>query len=768
MHPRLRHLLLFLLLVISASLISAQSNTLTGYFGIIHGDALDGSDYIQLYTLSADDGQRYQLNVAQAVLQSVGGAEALSGQRVSVAVASVARNGKTLNVANITPLAGPRVNHMGATSSGTAKWINLNCQFNNRATIYFSAADVGTMTGNTNTAPSLAHYWNTSSHGKLTTNFTTRGYRTLSNGTGYYDGLDTFTALDALFDDCIAAHDADVNFSNFDGINMFFNGDLQSGLGFGFGGFNYLTLDGVTKIYGYTWMPTSDQFPMSHSFIGHEMGHTMGLPHSNNNDGDSDTYDNPWDLMSDSYSYAPFDGIYGYLSKQTNLYHYDGLGWVNNANRLNFTQGDSTIILDQWSASNTSNYHMVKISIDSNNYWVIEAHKPGPLYQYGPKPGVIAYRVAGGRQQPAWLVGDSEQAWTPGQSFKLGDTSIQVLSETANGYQLRIFTQLDLGVIQRIAPLDYSSMSNLSTDFVWNPLADATEYKLIIKDTNKKFKFVQWLNASDICATTCVYNPQTAGNGAWTGIPYYKTKDAGFLKWKIVAKSPLGKGKTNGAWRLYTDKVLPPAIAQTAPAINATIGQKVTNFSWSADTRVAEYKLKLRHMGTGTTYSTDWLQRTSICNASTCTTPVNVGTIGGSKQFISGDYKWFVVARHPKVLKKAKSAKVPVTFQLTGKYLSGVTPANNATSSDSLDFVFNYAGHEQYRVVVIKPNGTKEKGVWTFAGSLYCTSTCTYNWTAPWHDPLSAGKTYRWFVQGRIDGVKGKAKSPKYTLNIAN
>ena len=62
--------------------------------------------------------------------------------------------------------------------------------------------------------------------------------------------------------------------------------------------------------------------------LAHEMGHGYGLPHSDNSDGDDDTYDNPWDLMSDAWRNAVSDATHGLLPKQLNMAQRDRLGWV--------------------------------------------------------------------------------------------------------------------------------------------------------------------------------------------------------------------------------------------------------------------------------------------------------------------------------------------------------------------------------------------------------------------------------------------------------
>ena len=109
---------------------------------------------------------------------------------------------------------------------------------------------------------------------------------------------------------------------------MMFNGDLD---GFAWGGGACATIDGSRRCPRVTWNP-----PWSFGNLAplaHEMGHGYGLPHSDNSDGDDDTYDNPWDVMSDGWSNAVYDPTYGSRPKHINMQQRDRLGWVDAANK---------------------------------------------------------------------------------------------------------------------------------------------------------------------------------------------------------------------------------------------------------------------------------------------------------------------------------------------------------------------------------------------------------------------------------------------------
>src|SRR3546814_7049409 len=107
---------------------------------------------------------------------------------------------------------------------------------------------------------------------------------------------------------------------------MMFNGDLD---GYAWGGGACAVLDGTRRCPRTTWNPPwafTNLAPLAH-----EMGHGYGLPHSDNSDGDDDTYDNPWDVMSDAWSNAMYNVNFGALPKPINMAQRTRLGWVDAA-----------------------------------------------------------------------------------------------------------------------------------------------------------------------------------------------------------------------------------------------------------------------------------------------------------------------------------------------------------------------------------------------------------------------------------------------------
>ena len=420
------------------------------------GDSFDPKTNFSVvnYYFTFED-KTVQLDVSEKMKEQ-GPLEFWSGQRVIIKTKDNIHE-KSLVKANLIKLVGDKSGNNVTDVTGAQPWVSIACKFSDISTEPENQQYFQDMYANS--PGGLDHYWREVSYNKVNVvgSIAIDWLNLPSTQTTYVStpGSGTTADLSLLFTDCTNAADSMVDFSDsgngqsFVGINMMFNASLDC---CAWGGNRWATLDGVTKSWRVTWNPPwafADE-----AVISHEMGHGFGLPHANNSDQDSSPYDSPWDVMSAATSYAVNDVVYGRLGKHINSYHKDRLGWYELSDKLILTtnvNSDNTIIIDETSLLSTTEYKMAQIILVDGSFYTIETRKKTGNYEANiVDNAVIIHHVVTGRQEPSWVI-DEEQppanfSDNEGVMWKVGETftdlsnslSIEVLSETTNGFEIRI------------------------------------------------------------------------------------------------------------------------------------------------------------------------------------------------------------------------------------------------------------------------------------------------------------------------------------------
>ncbi len=440
---------------------ASAGDLLSGRLAVVWGDGGDGdhSSHI-VYRLDLENGDSVRLVFLPEMLESLGDLSRFSG-RLALAEGELMAGDFAAEPELLVAGFWHRFEDepgRGGGISGSKPWITLPAKFSDIAAepqnLSFFLNMYGDQPGQLN------HYWGEVSSGLIdVVGSTAVDWLSLPQSQTFYvptPGSGTSANLSELFNATVAAADPFVDFSNggtggYEGINLMFNGVLDC---CAWGGSRFATLDGVTKSWRVTWEPPWGY--ADEAVIAHEMGHGFGLPHTNNSDGDSSPYDNPWDVMSAATNYAVSNPTYGRLGKHINAYHKDLLGWIPDQEiRFIDSPGVVTLTLEHLSLESSDEYRMVKIPINGSDihYYLVESRDLIGDYDSNlPGNAVLIYEV-NNRAEPSWLVdGDPIPAtfsdnegvmWRVGELFEDSDNDIRITIQaaTAQGFVIEVDTR---------------------------------------------------------------------------------------------------------------------------------------------------------------------------------------------------------------------------------------------------------------------------------------------------------------------------------------
>ncbi|MFZ5879755.1 MAG: S-layer homology domain-containing protein [Chloroflexota bacterium] len=469
------------ILVVNAAGGAESPASVRGQLIVLWGDTTGHATDTRYY-LRTEDHRMLRVNPTEAQVQALGGAGAANRQWVAVTGRwSTKGNETVIETSSLTVAGGRQSPNAGLRIDGSQPWVTIMCKFGDITDEPKDQSYFQEMYGAA--WPGLDHYWRELSYAQVDlAGSGAFGWFTLPNPRVYYNPTDTMGGMNLyeLAEDCTAAADASVDFTQYAGINLAFNANLD---GYAWGGSIGLLLDGVDKIWMTSWLPPWGYTDLT--ITSHEMGHGFGLPHSYAPSGGA--YDNAWDVMSNSWINCDisWDETYGCLGQHTISYHKDMLGWIPAERKFlapdsgDMAPGESsaaTITLEQLSLPQTQNYWMAQIPIPDGlgSFYTLEARRKTGYDMKLPGEGVVIHKVtystatvldADGNHDTS----DDGATWTVGETFTdiQSGIAVSIDSETDGGYTITITAS---GPDPNAPPVNFNKRDpSDGIDFWWYP-----------------------------------------------------------------------------------------------------------------------------------------------------------------------------------------------------------------------------------------------------------------------------------------------------------
>lgn len=278
------------------------------------------------------------------------------------------------------------------------------------------------------------------------------GWLTLPRPRSGYTLADGEANLSLMSSDCLAAADAQLDYSTFGGVGMHFNSAIGC---CSWGGSTGIALDGPLRVIPAMW---NMDWARSGT-VWHELGHSFGLPHSSGPYGA--VYDVRWDVMSSSSTGSFLNADFGRAGAHFLAYHKDRLGLIPDSAKQEVMSGTWSGLLEAHSAPLATARGKQLITVPLTHFrsgaqLFIEARMRVGLDRSVPAEGVVISTVDISRAEQAQVVdvdgnGDANDAgavFTLGESYEHPGSQVRVRVDSLHehGWYITVTRNAGIGV----------------------------------------------------------------------------------------------------------------------------------------------------------------------------------------------------------------------------------------------------------------------------------------------------------------------------------
>lgn len=278
------------------------------------------------------------------------------------------------------------------------------------------------------------------------------GWLTLPRPRSGYTLADGEANLGLMSSECLAAADAQLDYSTFGGVGMHFNSAIGC---CSWGGSTGIALDGPSRVIPAMW---NMDWARSGT-VWHELGHSFGLPHSSGPYGA--VYDARWDVMSSSSTGSFLNADFGRAGAHFLAYHKDRLGLIPDSAKVEVMSGSWSGLLEAHSAplATAQGKQLVTVPLThfrSGAQLLIEARSRAGLDRSIPGEGVVISTVDNGRAEQAQVVdvdgngdvNDAGSVFTLGESYEHPGSQIRVRVDSLHdhGWYVTVTRNAGIGV----------------------------------------------------------------------------------------------------------------------------------------------------------------------------------------------------------------------------------------------------------------------------------------------------------------------------------